>query len=267
MRRSLIVAGLAASLCLGLGATAFAKTKHHPPPPPPPPPSPAWSWTGFYVGGNVGYSWGRSNTTVNFFDPTGFLGSAQSTFSLDGLVGGGQAGYNWQTENWVWGVVADIQGADQHGSATYICTLAMCASGPISDTLSQRLDWYGTVRARVGVLGTPEVLWYVTGGLAYGKIKTSELVVGPFQTSALNFSAVKTGWTIGTGAEGHIVGNWTWMVQYLYMDLGHVSGTGPTTVITSGFGFCDTHVCPLTPGFSSHITDNIIQVGLNYKIP
>ncbi len=265
MRRSLITSVLAASLFLGLGATAFAKTHHHPPPPPPPPP--AWSWTGFYIGGNVGYSWGRSDTTVSFFDPTGFLGSAQSTFSLDGVVGGGQVGYNWQTGNWVWGVVADIQGTGQRGSGTYICTVTVCASGPITDSLRQKLDWYGTVRGRVGVLSTPDILWYATGGLAYGQIKTSESIVGPFQSSTLNFSTVKTGWTVGTGLEGHIAGNWTWMVQYLFVDFGQVSGTGTTSVITSIFGFCDTHVCPLSPGFSSKITDNIIQVGVNLKLP
>jgi hypothetical protein len=53
----------------------------------------------------------------------------------------------------------------------------------------------------------------------------------------------------------------------LCVGLGATSGTGTTSVITSGFGFCDTHVCPLTPSFSSHITDNIIQLGVNYKIP
>ena len=29
----------------------------------PPPMVEVWNWTGFYVGGNVGYSWGRSDTS------------------------------------------------------------------------------------------------------------------------------------------------------------------------------------------------------------
>lgn len=263
MRRLFAVSAFAVILGVGLTAAALAKPQK----PPPPPPLPAWSWTGFYVGGNVGYSWGNSNTTVNFFDPTGFLGSAQSNFGMPGFVGGGQVGYNWQITNWVWGLVADIQGTGQRGSATYVCTVTMCTAGPITDTLSQKLDWYGTVRGRVGILSTPDYLWYVTGGLAYGEIDTSELIVGSGPSSVLNFSTIKAGWTVGAGFEGHIAGNWTWMLQYLFVDLGNVSGTGTSTSITSGIGFCDTHVCPLSPGFSSTITDNIFQVGLNYKWP
>src|SRR5262245_11251436 len=31
---------------------------------PPPPPPPVYNWTGFYVGGNIGYSWGKADTDV-----------------------------------------------------------------------------------------------------------------------------------------------------------------------------------------------------------
>src|SRR5436309_522834 len=69
----------------------------------------AYNWTGFYIGGNGGYSWGRSRTDVTFTGPGATpivppAGSVTSnTFNLDGGIAGGQAGYNWQTSNWVVG--------------------------------------------------------------------------------------------------------------------------------------------------------------------
>jgi outer membrane immunogenic protein len=266
MRRSLIVSGLAVGLFIGVGATAFAKP-HHPPPPSPPPP-PAWSWTGFYTGLNLGYGFGSSNTTVSFFDPTGFLTSSRSRFGVDGVLGGAQAGYNWQVDKWVWGLETDFQGTGQRGTATYICPVTACAAGPFVDSLTQKLDWFGTTRVRVGLVAVPDSLWYVTGGVAYGDIRTRETISGgaPVQPTAfIGFNTVKAGWALGGGYEGHLGGNWTWKIEYLFIDFGNVGGTGVSSIISSGLGFCDTHVCNLGTQVSSTFTDNIVRVGLNYK--
>jgi outer membrane immunogenic protein len=79
-----------------------------------PPPSPIYDWTGFYAGLNIGYSWGRSSTTIGFTDQgTGALLAAfPGKFNMDGVIGGGQIGYNWQRDKWVFGIEADIQGSD-----------------------------------------------------------------------------------------------------------------------------------------------------------
>ena len=62
-----------------------------------PPASPAWNWTGWYVGGNLGYSWGKDNGPVTFSDPVaGPLLSVNSNTRLDGVIGGLQIGHNWQ---------------------------------------------------------------------------------------------------------------------------------------------------------------------------
>ncbi len=265
MRRSLITPVLAASLLVGLGATAFAKP-HHPPPPPPPPP--AWSWAGYYAGVNLGYGWGSSNTTVSFFDPTGTLISSQSRYSVDGVLGGAQIGYNWQVANWVWGLETDFQGTGQRGTGNYVCPTTACRAGPFTDSLTQRLDWFGTTRVRVGLVPVPDSLWYVTGGVAYGDIRTNETISGgtPAQPpSSLGFNTEKVGWTAGAGYEGHLGGNWTWKIEYLFIDFGNVTGNGVTPNISSGTGFCDTHVCNLGTSFNSTFTDNILRVGLNYK--
>ena|ERR1700733_1230178 len=267
MRQALATLLIATSLTLGAGV-AMAAPKPHYPPPPPPPPVPAWTWTGFYVGGNIGYGWGNSNTTVNFSDPTGLLFSSQGSFGVNGALGGGQIGYDWQSANWVFGAVADFQGADQSGSGVFICPASACGAGPFSDNLSQRLRWFGTVRGNIGITtNMSEYLWYVTGGLAYGNIRTVESITGPGQAASLIFDDVNTGFAVGAGVRGHIVGNWSWMVEYLYMDLGRINDTGATGIVSSGTGFCDTHVCLLTPGSSSTFTDNILRFGINLKWP
>jgi outer membrane immunogenic protein len=87
-----------------------------------------WNWTGFYIGGNGGYSWGRSNTDVSFFNtvsglpivlPPGSITNAR--FDMNGGVAGGQAGYNWQVGNFVWGLEADIQWSGERGRAAFNC--------------------------------------------------------------------------------------------------------------------------------------------------
>ena len=35
---------------------------------------------------------------------------------MDGVIAGGQVGYNWQTGNWVCGVEADFQGSDERAA-------------------------------------------------------------------------------------------------------------------------------------------------------
>jgi outer membrane immunogenic protein len=133
----------------------------------------------------------------------------------------------------------------------------------VTESLSQKLSWLGTVRARAGVTVTPTVLAYVTGGLAYGEVKTDFAIAGTNGVTpvaaAFGSSTTKAGWTVGVGLEGRIVGNWTGKIEYLYVDLGTVSG-GPfiSPVLALGGGFVATN-------FSSHVTDNILRAGINYK--
>ena len=186
-------------------------------------PPPVWSWTGFYLGGNVGYSWGKSATTVSFLDVSGsVIASDTHTFDLNGVIGGGQVGYNWQKGSWVLGLETDIQASGQKGSSDFVCPTGICkATGPVTETLDQKLDWFGTVRGRLGFTVTPTVLLYGTGGLAYGDIKTDGTISDP---TTFSTSTIKAGWTAGAGIEARIAGNWTAKLEYLYMDLGNVSG-------------------------------------------
>ncbi len=241
----------------------------------PPPIVDPWTWTGVYVGVNVGYSWGRSNTTANFTNATtgALLYTTNNSFNMNGAVGGGQIGANWQSGFWVLGIEADIQGSGQKGGFDFVCPSGICAApfgvialfpgGPVTDSLSQKLAWFGTVRGRIGATVTPSVLAYVTGGLAYGEVKSDLIVSGTNAavpaSAAFSSSTTKAGWTVGAGLEGRLSGNWTAKIEYLYVDLGTVA-VGPfvTPIIALGGGFLATNL-------SSRITDNIVRVGVNYK--
>ncbi|MBU6461406.1 MAG: porin family protein [Bradyrhizobium sp.] len=233
---------------------------------------PGYNWSGFYLGGNVGYSWGRSNDTSTLTNGAGTtLFTSIGSSDLDGVVGGGQIGYNWQIQNWVWGLEADIQGTGERGSRDFTCPTGVCtpattttipgigvfpvpgAAVPVS--LEQKIEWFGTVRGRVGVLATPRVLFYATGGLAYGEVGTDETIN---TTSLFSNSDTRFGYTVGAGVEGALGGNWTAKLEYLYVDLGRTSGSFATTIAALGGG-------TLTSSYSSRITDNILRVGLNYR--
>jgi outer membrane immunogenic protein len=255
---------------------------------------PVYDWTGFYVGGNVGYSWGSSRSTQTLTDPgTGLvLNSVANKFNMDGVIGGAQIGYNWQRDRWVFGLEADIQATGQAGNGSAVCAggtaavlNSLCALGhvgdtrpfdvpafPVTSTLAESLDWFGTVRGRIGPTITPTILAYVTGGLAYGQVGASNTVGGnnitgpqgvngstitPFVGGFSN-STLKVGWTVGAGVEGVISGNWTAKLEYIYVDLGNVSGSFATGLIAPSGLFA-------TGSYSSHITDNIVRVGINYR--
>src|SRR6202165_1520016 len=141
----------------------------------PPPVAVVYDWTGFYIGGNIGYSWGRSSDTSTLTNGAGtVLFTSIDRTDLNGVVGGGQIGYNWQMQNWLWGLEADIQGTDEKGSRLFTCPTGNCAPFTIVPAirvavvllpgvavplaLNQKIDWFGTVRGRVGLLATPKVL-------------------------------------------------------------------------------------------------------------
>jgi outer membrane immunogenic protein len=111
----------------------------------PPAPPAVYNWNGFYAGLNVGSSWGSSSTTQTFNDSLSgaLLSSSNSRFDMNGGIGGGQAGYNWQQMNWVFGLETDIQWSGQKGATRAVCAGGTLVAAPFN------------VRAPPGILATP----------------------------------------------------------------------------------------------------------------
>ena len=139
---------------------------------------PPFTWTGFYVGLNAGGAWATGNTTVNAFFPTSSIYYANyNNNSLgtgaSGFIGGGQAGYNYQSGAAVFGIETDFDGSSMSKSKTIIGTsFTNPGFGPdyFTTNASARLNWLGTTRARIGFVATPDnrLMFYGTGGVAYG---------------------------------------------------------------------------------------------------
>jgi outer membrane immunogenic protein len=225
-----------------------------------------WNWTGFYGGLNVGWSWGNGAVTYNEPGFAGLVGPPPTSISgpnfLDGAIGGVQIGYNWQfNTNWVAGLEADFQWASEVANGSF--SIPIDGEGrAIQGSLGSQILWFGTVRGRLGWLYTPDILVYATGGLAYGKVDVSgafTAILLPNGSWNFNQSAINTGWTVGGGVEG-VVQNLptvTWKVEYLYVDLGSISGGG-LDAINPQFGG------PHPYTFNAHFTDNIFRIGLSW---
>ncbi len=157
--------------------------------------APAYAnWSGFYVGLNGGYGFGKSSWSG--------AGLTSSDFNVNGGMVGGTVGYNYQTGVWVWGLEGDIDYSMMKGSFSGIC----------GSSCETKNDWFGTARGRIGYAGWTNWLPYFTGGAAFGDIKATD----PFG------SATKTniGWTAGVGLEFALWTSWSVKGEYLYADLG-----------------------------------------------
>ena len=126
----------------------------------------AYNWTGFYAGVNAGYGWGDPSFNLTGDNEAGqnlvnLLSVTSGSFRTSGFIGGGQLGYNWQfNRTWLAGLEADIDYSNIRGSESFAASLG---GQPLSIDADRRLQWFGTLRARLGVLPTDRLLIFATG--------------------------------------------------------------------------------------------------------
>ncbi|MGJ0452426.1 MAG: OmpW family outer membrane protein [Methylocystis sp.] len=268
------VRGALAALVVGsVGAAAQAADlpRYKAPPPPLPP---VFTWTGLYGGVNIGYAFGASSsetgglgylTSVLANDVRRVpLGSAWTTGqNLQGVVGGAQLGYNYQFNPWlVLGAEADIQAADigSHGNAV------VGIADPIGSHLqsvnsTKKVDWFGTVRGRVGFTlpSMPNLMVYGTGGFAYGQVVHNVGFADNFIGTTVSsvghgyYDNTRVGWAAGGGLEWSpsMFPSWSLKAEYLYVDLGStransvpLNGGVPALIGTTTPLFAATHNSP-----------------------
>lgn len=200
---------------------------------------PLFTWTGFYVGVNAGYGGSTDDDNVNYAAYPGVRFNEDS--SDGGFVGGGQIGYNYQFGQFVAGVEADIQYAGLGSSRRnddWAYAYAPYYQGGGSqlpyygaESRGSSVEWFGTVRARVG-FALDRALIYATAGLAYGgggKDGRNDLFNYYNSAQNNNYPAyyghrnnndMSAGWTVGAGLEYAFTDSFTAKLEGLYVNLG-----------------------------------------------
>jgi outer membrane immunogenic protein len=294
--KKLLLAGFAVS---ALSAPAIAADM-------PVPAAPVATWTGFYVGANAGYA--LSNTSVNgvglpnnctaavnigCIGLPGFVGtnvygltSAQAaTFSTPssqngGFLGGGQFGYNYQLgTNSVIGLEADLQAmANNNHAFTFASSTTVPGTAvpgfqgfPVNQTatVSTKLDFLGTIRARAGYLWTPEFLLYITAGLAYGEAELNSTITqntlgfAPY-TAVGSSSNVRFGGAIGAGLEWMLFRNWSVRAEYLYVGLDNRGAETANSALINRDVVNGGNLSSVTVLTSARFNENIARGAVNY---
>jgi outer membrane immunogenic protein len=276
MLRNLLLS-TAAAVALSTGAFA-ADLPSRAPPPVYVPPAPIFTWTGIYVGGQIGYAWGKNN--VSFGDNFGDY--AALSYNTSGVIGGAHVGYNLQLSQFVIGLEGDVDGTSQskqyNGALPFgaslvgpgVGSLVAPLGGNISVNVNHNIE--GSIRGRLGY-AWDRVLIYATGGVAFGGFNGSvsgnfpggsfvnpngALLLGfpPFGGST-SASTTRVGWTVGGGLEYAVTNNWSVRAEYRYTDFGH------STIYTSAF---DTAALGAAGAYiNRHFSENRVQVGFSYK--
>lgn len=224
-----LIAPLGATLSLVLAMPAMAQD------------SAPVDWTGPYIGGSFGYTFQKKDGAEHLrfdtdgdgtFDNQPRLGSGAPAFS-PGTCGGsargrtpaagcdddkdaigwmGHAGYDMQFGSIVAGVVGEAGKSYISDSVTEFSTT------PASYTFTRRIDWNANLRARLGYTTPGGIMPYITGGLAYAKVKNSFFQDGNGNNTftAGNGKEDAWGWTMGGGLEAKVAPNFSIGARYLW---------------------------------------------------
>lgn len=158
----------------------------------------AFNWRGAYLGGQIGYGWGKSryNSILN-----------NAELKPNGFLGGVYAGYNFDlANNIILGVDADVT-YNNLKKDEFI----------ESAEFETKLKWSGAIRARAGY-ATDRFLPYISGGVAFGQIHNDYGI--PAIDSHYSDKETLTGWTIGAGVDYAATDNVILRLEYRYTDYG-----------------------------------------------
>ncbi len=257
MRISYLTSALAIALLSTTAMAADLPSRRAPPVYAPPPPIPVFTWTGFYVGGQVGYEFGRSNSFGTVAATGAGLGNTGN--NKNGVIGGGHVGYLFSTQSLpvlgglfganggfgfgtggVIGVEGDVDGSSAR--ANYLIPL-------VGITDNSRDNIQGSIRGRLGV-AFDRALFYATGGAAFGGLQNNYF--NPATGAVDSLSRTRVGYTVGGGVEYAFTNNLSVRVEYRYTDYGRFTDN---LVNTTGGAVSVSH----------RETNNRVQAGFSYK--
>lgn len=243
----------------------------------------ASSWGGFYIGVGGGTRSTETDSSVNSFASTN-AGNLLAVFCPVTNANGGcanaqalndtgfrispYAGFNWQVAPvWVVGVEGDWGYADStvrlHGM-NYPLSGQNAALVGASESFSVRTKWDASVRARAGLLATPTLLLYATGGAAWLAIESTSrcsafflsICAANFTGGPFDITNAKTqlGWTAGGGLETKLWSNWIARAEYRYADFGTINNYDVRGTTNR-----------LAVAYNVHVKSHTTNVGIGYK--
>jgi len=197
-----------------------------------------FTWTGVYLGGHVGYGWANSRWSD--------LTSGESvSVKNNGVLGGGQIGFNYQMGTWVVGIEADYSASGIKGASSIVVDPV---DGDQSN-VNPHLRWTSLVTARLGY-AVDRYLPYIKGGVAFGDIRYgfNNLTTGLSGSQTMR----RTGWTVGAGVEAALDRNWSLRLEYDYIQF-----SAKNTALPDEDGL----VQPVNNRHQSHQ----LRLGVNYR--
>ena len=222
--------------------------------------APAFDWSGLHVGFSGGYAFDGHDASYAYNgvapEEVAILPSGASLSSNGGIIGG-NIGYDAQMHGVVVGFEADLSWTNFGDKATRVFTGdSGIGIPPITFATSYQLDWFSTVRGRIG-LPFGGLLIYGTGGLAFADVSMNTTVsVGDPPMGALSGAngETKVGWTLGGGAEYAVTDHVTIKAEALYFDLGSISMNAASSE------FAD-----VTIDVDQKVAGTIARAGISYK--
>ncbi len=216
-------------------------------------PAAVWSWTGGYIGGHLGGGYGLTS----FSDPYGpsLYGDVVDT---PVFLAGGQIGYNWQRERWVFGVELDASGAVSHGTNTCLAVSGYIVSANCNASPSVFVTGTGRLGYAFGPQG--RTLVYLKGGVAWqhnrGDVTNNNEF--RFQSRATHFDYGDVGGTIGVGVEQALTPAWSVTLEYDYLRFGGPNVATPPTLRYPPLGTVPANITSLSSSY------HVGKLALNY---
>ena len=244
--RRIVLGLLAASSALALASAASAADLRMPSKAPPL--APMFNWSGFYVGAHIGGTWGTTEAEVNSITVPGLLALGGITLpvtsqAFNGFIGGGQAGYNWQSGIVVFGVEGEIAGTNAKGTAPCLVVLS-CES---------KQNWMATAAARLG-LADGRDLYYVKGGAAWSHNSYSANL-NVLASASSEVSDNRWGWLVGAGLEHAFTPAVSAKLEYNYIDYGSENYNFGLALLGA----------PIDLGTKIREYQHVVKVGVNYR--
>ena len=237
--------GAVGLMALGMAAPASAADLAARPYTKAPPPivAPIYDWTGFYIGANGG--WGDSHNCWNVVDPFG-IDTRDACRGRSGGLFGGQIGYRWQANQWVFGLEAQGDWADL--SSRHVSLI-----DPLFSTRTQT-DGIGLFTGQIGYAWNASLL-YFKGGAAVTSNRFS-IFENVFGTELASLSTTRWGGTVGVGWEYGFAPNWSVGVEYDHLFMGDANTS-----------FTNTNLTVVNPFLNNRISQDVdmVTVRINYR--